>query len=63
MDKTVLCPNFEDHTPRPEGYIQWQAWAEAMSKTHKQRRCSGCGRYAIWDPKREHTPKEPPHAG
>ncbi len=41
----------EDHTPRPEGYIQWHDWAESMAKTHKQRRCEGCGRYAIWEPK------------
>lgn len=39
------------HTPQPEGYIQWHAWAKEMSKTHKQRRCVGCGLYQIWEPK------------
>ena len=46
------CPNFEDHTQQPEGYIQWHAWAEKMAKTHKQRKCPGCGKYAIWEPKK-----------
>lgn len=49
--KTVMpCPNVEDHTTCPEGYIQWHDWAERMSKTHKQRECPGCGLYAIWEP-------------
>lgn len=47
-----LCPNFEDHTVSPEGYIQWHAWAGAMAKTHKQRKCAGCGLYTIWEPTR-----------
>jgi len=47
----IICCNFEDHTPCPEGYIQWHAWAEEMGKTHKQRKCSGCGKYSIWEPK------------
>lgn len=46
------CPNIEDHTPSPEGYLQWQAWAESMGKTHKQRKCTGCNRYVIWEPKK-----------
>lgn len=46
----LLCPNFEDHTPAPDGYIQWHAWAEQMSKTHRQDKCGGCGLYAIWVP-------------
>lgn len=46
-----VCPHFEDHTPSPEGYLNWQAWAAKMAKTHKQRKCEGCGRYAIWEPK------------
>lgn len=46
--REALCPHFEDHTPQPEGYIQWYAWAEMMVKTHRQSKCAGCGRYAIW---------------
>lgn len=45
------CPHIEDHTPAPEGYIQWHSWAEKMNKTHKQRKCVGCGLYAIWEPR------------
>lgn len=40
----------EPHTPSPAGYLDRQAWAEKMSKTHKQRQCSGCGLWAIWEP-------------
>lgn len=46
-----LCPYFEDHTPAPEGYLNWHAWAKTMSKTHKQRKCPGCDRFEIWEPK------------
>ena len=46
-----MCEHFEDHTVCPEGYIQWHAWAEELGKTHKQRKCPGCGYYAIWEEK------------
>lgn len=46
-----FCQHAEDHTPCPEGYILWHAWAEKMSKTHKQVKCGECGRYSIWIPK------------
>jgi hypothetical protein len=46
-----LCPNIEDHTWCPDGYVQWHTWAEEMAKTHNQRKCDGCGRYVIWEPK------------
>lgn len=49
--RRLPTPYCEDHTPCPEGYIQWHAWAEEMGKTHKQRKCQGCGLYAIWEPK------------
>lgn len=52
---TLPCPHFEDHTAQPVGYIQWYAWAETMSKTHRQRKCPGCDRYKIWEPKRKDT--------
>lgn len=45
------CPNREDHTPCPDDYRGWHAWAELMSKTHSQVTCNGCGLYAIWRPK------------
>jgi hypothetical protein len=45
------CPNADQHTPSPVGYLQWHAWAEEKARTHSQMRCDGCGRYAIWVPK------------
>jgi hypothetical protein len=41
-----LCETM--HTPCPEGYVNWHEWAEAMSKTHRQIPCPGCGLYYIW---------------
>lgn len=43
------CPNVDEHTPHPLGYGDWHDWAARMSKTHTQRRCTGCQRWAIWD--------------
>lgn len=42
------CKNRANHTPVPEGYIQWDAWATRMSKMHRQIRCPECGLWAIW---------------
>jgi len=42
------CPNIKNHTKSPEGYNQWQAWAEKKSKTHDQLQCPDCGYYVIW---------------
>lgn len=47
----TLCPHFEDHTPSPDGYLAWHDWAGKMARTHRQERCAGCGRWAIWVPK------------
>lgn len=53
------------HTPnQPEGYLAWNAWAEKMSKSHRQVKCPGCGLWALWVPKKERAPRkaagEPP---
>lgn len=54
------------HTPAPESYTHWHAWAEKMTKTHKQVRCQHCGLLAIWVPKFKRldrvlaTPTTPP---
>lgn len=45
------CPNQAEHTPAPSGYLGWWSWAERMNRTHGQRRCEGCGRWAIWYPR------------
>jgi hypothetical protein len=42
------CPNKANHTPCPDGYIQWHEWALQKSRRHKQIRCPGCGLLAIW---------------
>jgi len=47
------CPNRAKHTKCPEGYLQWHAWAEEKGKTHRVKRCPGCGLYAIWVPKKK----------
>lgn len=54
----VECPSFHDHTPCPDGYIQWHAWARRMNRTHKQIRCTGCGRFAIWIPRKKEDSNE-----
>jgi hypothetical protein len=45
------CPNADQHTPHPAGYIQHSDWAESMLTTHRQQRCEGCGNWNIWTPK------------
>lgn len=57
-DQRERCPNKDNHTPRPEGYMAWMSWADRMSKTHKQIKCAGCGRYTIWVPKGQRVSKE-----
>lgn len=51
MTTDTICPHIEDHTPAPEGYLEWHAWARRMNKTHRQTVCGGCGRFSIWHPK------------
>ena len=43
----------EPHTDSPDGYLQWDEWAEKMSRTHVQRQCRGCGLWAIWEPRED----------
>jgi hypothetical protein len=47
------CKNIQQHTPCPESYLGWHAWAEKQSKTHTQLKCPACGRYEIWAPNRK----------
>lgn len=42
------CPSAAGHTPSPADYLGWFSWAERMNRAHDQRRCEGCGRWAIW---------------
>ena len=44
-----VCKNIIAHTPQPDGYLQWHAWAETMyNSNHRQVRCPECGLWAIW---------------
>lgn len=45
------CPDADQHTPRPTGYLNWNEWAADMAKTHRQQKCPGCGLWLIWKPK------------
>lgn len=47
----AYCPERESHADAPWGYLQWHAWAEEMKKTHRQKRCEGCGRFLVVVPK------------
>lgn len=51
MSEDSICPNIEDHTQQPQGYLAWHLWARKMAKAYKQRKCSGCGKYEIWEPR------------
>ncbi len=46
------CPNSGSHQPHPRGYIAQSAWAEAALHVADQQHCAGCGKWAIWVPKR-----------
>lgn len=46
------CPNKDEHTPCPDGYVERSEWFAKMGKTHKQTKCPDCGRFAIWIPKK-----------
>ena len=45
------CPNIDQHTKSPEGYMSWHHWAREKIKTHKQIKCDGCDYYSIWIPR------------
>lgn len=50
------CPNEAEHTPCPTDYLGWWSWVERMNRTHGQRKCPGCGRWAIWYPRPAGSP-------
>ncbi len=45
-------PDCEPHTPSPRGYLAHSEWMEDMARTHKVRRCQGCMRFLIWEPRK-----------
>lgn len=49
------CPDIEQHTACPTGYLAWHEWADKMSKTHRNKRCATCGFWVVWVPK---TPRK-----
>lgn len=43
----------EHHTPCPEGYNHWHAWADLMHRNgYSQITCDRCSRFSIWLPKK-----------
>lgn len=50
---TAACPLVADHTPGPPDYPGFHAWAERMTRTHRQATCDGCGGWLIWIPKEQ----------
>ena len=42
-----------NHLKEPQGYAQWQEWAEKKSVKHYQVKCPKCGLYHIWKRKRK----------
>ena len=52
----IHCPKMKAHTPAPHGYLAWHEWAATMARTHRQKKCDGCGRMAIWVPKPVRAP-------
>lgn len=47
------CPNIKAHTPAPESYLAWHAWAERKQKTHRVTRCPECELWSIWVPRKK----------
>lgn len=54
--------NRANHTRMPSGYGSWHDRAKELARTHVQRRCAGCGLWAIWEPKTPPAPVARPHA-
>lgn len=55
IDNQFECPDKEKfHTPCPETYRAWHAWAEAHTKTHRPTKCPTCGFWSVWVRKKDH---------
>ena len=53
LDKKV-CPMAHLHDPEVElgvPYASFSEWAREKVKTHRQRKCQGCGLWKIWEPR------------
>lgn len=46
--KLATCPQRKKHTPCPDRYSAWRAWADEKMRTHRPVRCPGCGLFARW---------------
>lgn len=46
------CPNAALHEPHPTGYVAHAGWADNALQVADQKKCSGCGGWEIWVPKR-----------
>ncbi|GAA4439701.1 hypothetical protein [Phytohabitans houttuyneae] len=52
FDSDTTCPNVANHVPQPAGYVAASGWADNAMIVAVQRQCDGCGRWALWVPKR-----------
>lgn len=51
------CPDADQHTPHPSGFLEHAEWANMMlNRGAKQRRCPTCGFCAVWTPPRRPMP-------
>lgn len=57
------CPDRNTHTvdpTEPSGYVAWHEWAAWMHRHgSRQRKCPGCGLFAIWAPTGEQLGYDP----
>ena len=51
-ERAEQCLHANEHTPAPEGYLQWHEWAEKKLKTHDPFRCPHCQFFVIWKPRK-----------
>lgn len=50
MQEEPTCE--EQHTPAPSAYGAWHDWVRRMTKTHRQVRCTSCGLWKVWVPRK-----------
>lgn len=56
------CPQRRKHTKAPTSYLGWHDWAARMTAAgRRQKRCPGCGLWAIWTGGRVLPPSREPH--
>ena len=53
------CPDRDQHTPMPTGYVAAGVWAgQMLARGAVQRRCPTCGLWAVWTAPMRPMPEE-----